>query len=115
MPTALLALRGGFKNRPSRLRARQYEPLVTTELPDPPDYLTKAAREVWAEMESFGFWLKSPDKFLVAIAASLVARYRQDELASGEVSLLISLLGKIGFSPKERGGLNLPTKSTQAN
>jgi hypothetical protein len=29
----------------------------------------------------------------------------------GDVSLLIGLLGKIGFSSKERGALNLPAKS----
>jgi hypothetical protein len=33
-------------------------------------------------------------------------------LASGEVSLLIGLLGKLGFSPKQRGALNLPTDTT---
>jgi hypothetical protein len=49
---------------------------------------------------------------LVEIAAALMARYRIDELKSGDVSLLISLLGKIGFSPNERGWMNLPTNST---
>jgi hypothetical protein len=43
---------------------------------------------------------------------SLIARYRIDELESGEVSLLISLLGKPGFSPKSRSALNLPTDTT---
>jgi hypothetical protein len=46
------------------------------------------------------------------VAAVLMARYRIDELKSGDVSLLIGLLGKIGFSPKDRGALNLPTNST---
>jgi hypothetical protein len=41
-----------------------------------------------------------------------MARYRIDELKSGDVSLLIGLPGKIGFSPKERGALNLPTRTT---
>jgi hypothetical protein len=39
-----------------------------------------------------------------------MARYRVDELTSGDVSQLIGLLGKIGFSPGERGKMNLPTK-----
>jgi phage terminase small subunit len=113
LPTALLALRGGFKNRPSRLRARQYEPIVTTPLPEPPDYLTTAATEAWREMESYGFWLTSADQFLVAIAATFMARYRIDGLKkSGEVSLLIGLLGTLGFSPKSRAALNLPTDTT---
>ena len=37
-----------------------------------------------------------------------MARYRIDGLKSGDVSLLIGLLGKIGFSPGERGMMNLP-------
>ena len=111
-PTALLELRGGFKNRPSRLKARQYEPIVTTTLPEPPKYLTTATTAAWQEMQSYGFWLTSADRFLVEIAATLMAAYRGDQLKSGDVSLLIGLLGKIGFSPKERGSMNLPTKST---
>jgi hypothetical protein len=37
-----------------------------------------------------------------------MARYRADELKSGDVSMLIGLLGKIGFLPDERGRMNLP-------
>jgi hypothetical protein len=111
-PTAVLALRGAFTRNPSRLKDRKYEPIVTTPLPEPPKYLTTAATEAWLEMKSWGYWLTSADQFLVAIAATLMARYRIDELKSGDVSLLIGLLGKIGFSPKERGALNLPTDTT---
>jgi hypothetical protein len=32
----------------------------------------------------------------------VMARYRIDELKSGDVSMLITLLGKIGISPGER-------------
>jgi hypothetical protein len=112
IPTAVLELRGAFRRNPNRLKDRKYEPIVATPLPDPPKYLTKAATAAWHEMESWGYWLTSADQFLVAIAATLMARYRIDELKSGDVSLLIGLLGKIGFSPKERGALNLPTRST---
>jgi hypothetical protein len=38
-----------------------------------------------------------------------MARYRVDELKSGDVSQLIGLLGKIGFSPNERGKMDLPS------
>jgi hypothetical protein len=64
MPTALLELRGGFKNRPSRLKARQYEPIVTTPLPEPPPSLPKPVRAAWVEMQTRGFWLTSADRFL---------------------------------------------------
>jgi phage terminase small subunit len=111
MPTALLELRGGFKNRPSRLRARQYEPIITTPLPEPPHYLPKAAREAWHEMTLWGFWLTSADRFLVEIAATLMAAYRCDQQKS-YTPLLIGLLGTLGFSPRARGSMNLPTDNT---
>jgi hypothetical protein len=50
--------------------------------------------------------------FFAETAATLMARHGIDELKSGDVSLLICLLGKIGFSPNERGRMNLPTNST---
>jgi hypothetical protein len=65
-------------------------------------------------MQHRGFWLTSADRFLVEIAAVLMARYRIEELRSGDVSLLIGLLGKLGFSPKDRGALNLPAKPDAA-
>ena len=110
-PTALLELRGGFKNRPSRREARQNEPIVTTTLPPAPGYLNAATGETWSEMKSYGFWLTSADRFLIEIAAVLMARYRIDELKSGDISLLIGLLSKLGFSPSERRRLNLPSNS----
>jgi hypothetical protein len=111
-PTAVLELRGAFKNHPSRQQDREFEPVVTTDLPAPPQCLTSSATATWLEMKSRGHWLTSADKFLVEIAATLMARYRIDELKSADVSQLIGLLGKIGFSPVERGKMNLPAKGT---
>jgi hypothetical protein len=108
----LLELRGAFKNHPSRLKERKYEPLVLTGLPDPPPRLDKRADSMWLEMKAKGFWLTSADKFLVEIAATLMAAYRDDRLKSADTALLIRVLGKFGFSPNERGKLNLPTHST---
>ncbi len=110
--TSVLHLRGAFKNHPSRLRDRKNEPIVTTALPEPPTRLSNPVKATWLEIQSYGHWLTSADRFLVEIAAALIVRYRLDDLKSGDVSLLIGLLGKIGFSPKERGALNLPTRST---
>jgi hypothetical protein len=111
-PTAILELRGSFLRNPNRKKARQNEPLVTTPLPSASQNLPKPVKATWEEMKRYGYWLTSADRFLVEIAATFVARYRVNELKSGDISLLIALLGKIGFSPKERGALNLPTEST---
>lgn len=109
-PTALLELRGAFKRNPDRKRARQNEPLVTTPLPEPPRRLPKPVKLMWREMQAHGFWLTSADRFLVEIAATLMTAHRAGEQKT--TSLLIGLLGKLGFSPKERAALNLPTGST---
>jgi hypothetical protein len=110
-PTAVLELRGAFKRNPNRERARRHEPVVATPLPEPPKYLTKAAKAAWLEMESWEYSLTSPDQFLVAMAATFMARYRIDQLKkAGDVSTLIGLLGTLGFSPKQRGALNLPAR-----
>ncbi len=108
-PTAVLELRGAFKRNPNRRRS--FEPRILTALPGPPPSLPKPVKSAWLEMQFRGFWLTSADRFLVEIAATLMAAYRSDQLKSGDVSQLIGLLGKIGFSPKERGALNLPTRS----
>jgi hypothetical protein len=55
-------------------------------------------------------WLLAHERRSVEIAATFVARYRVDNLKSGDVSLLIGLLAKLGFSPRERGALNLAHK-----
>jgi hypothetical protein len=113
-PTTVLELSGAFKNYPSRGRDRKDEPRIATALPEPPGYLDSGSAAMWLQMKSRGYWLTSADQFLVEIAATLMARYRIDELRSGDVSLLIGLLGKIGFSPSERGKMNLPMPETLA-
>jgi hypothetical protein len=106
-PTAVLKLRGAFINHPSRGRDREFEPRIATGLPSPPRYLRSATAAMWLAMRSRGYWLTSADRFLVEIAASLLARYRSEELKAGDVSQLIGLLGKIGFSPGERSKMDL--------
>jgi hypothetical protein len=49
--------------------------------------------------------LEAPTGSWSEIAASLMARYRVDP---GDVSQLIGLLGKIGFSPGERSKMISP-------
>jgi hypothetical protein len=106
-PTAVLELFGAFKHNPSRLRDRENEPVITTPLPEPPKYLTKAATAAWFEMEASGFWLKSPDQFLVAIAATLVGRYRiAVEMRCGQLRPSIAL-GKQPYCAKSVRGTSV--------
>jgi hypothetical protein len=107
LPTAVLELRGAFKRNPNRKKARENEPICTEPLPDPPRRLLKDVKAAWREMRDRGFWLSSPDQYLVLIAATYMARHRSDECASAETALLIKVLNMIGFSPAERRKLNV--------
>jgi hypothetical protein len=105
-PTALLHLRGSTNHNAYRYRDRANEPLVKTPLPDPPRRLPKPVKQAWLEMRDYGgLWITSADRFLVEIAAVLMAAQRNGEQQT--TSLLIGLLGKLGFSPKERAALNV--------
>ena len=111
--TALLHLRGSTKHNAYRYRDRANEPIVSTPLPDPPRRLPKPVKLAWREMQDHGgLWLTSADRFLLEIAATYMARYRNNECGSAETALLTGVLNKIGFSPAERRKLNLPTGST---
>jgi hypothetical protein len=59
---------------------------------------------MWLEMKCRGFRLTRADS-LIEIAATLAA-YRHDRFKSADISLLITLFGKIGFSGNERGKMN---------
>jgi hypothetical protein len=108
-PTAILELRGAFKRNPNRRRPN--EPLVTAPLPNAPRRLTKHVRLIWSEMQTNGFWLTSADKFIVEIAATLIAWHRDGNHKI--TPLLIATLAKLGFAPKSRAALNVKDDSDQ--
>jgi hypothetical protein len=86
--------------------------MVKTKLPDARRRLPKDIKAAWREMrDRGGLWLTSADQFLVHIAAVYMARYRNNECGSAETSLLIGVLSKFGFSPKERAALSLPART----
>jgi hypothetical protein len=62
-PTAVLELRGAFKNHPKQARERAGEPRPTEPLGDPPKRLKPVDKAAWREMQEHGFWLTSADQF----------------------------------------------------
>ena len=108
LPTAVLELRGSFLRNPNRKKARENEPICTEPLPDPPRRLPKDVKAAWREMrDRGGLWLTSADQYLVEIAATYMARHRNNECGSAETSLVIKVLNMLGFSPSERRKLNI--------
>ena len=77
-----------FKNRPSRRRAPQYEPIITTALPAPPENLPTPVKAERREMQSRGFWLRSTCRNCCNVEAA----YRTDQQKSADTALLIGVL-----------------------
>jgi hypothetical protein len=70
-PTAVLELRGAFKNHPKQARERAGEPRPTEPLGDLPKRLKPADKAAWREMQEHGFWLTSADQLNSAAAQSI--------------------------------------------
>ncbi len=107
-PTAVLELRGSFKTHPSRKRTG--EPRPTGELGDPPPHLDEAARVAWGEivgMAPAGV-LTNADRWAVEIAAGLMAEFRKGEMLPAGIGHLRGMLGRLGLTPADRAGLNIP-------
>jgi hypothetical protein len=102
-----IALR--IQKPPKPPEARKYEPIVRSALPDTPETLSKPVKLAWLEMNlgatglqaAIGSWWRSE---------TLMAAYLGDKLQPADTSLLIGLLNKISFPPRERGRLNIPEK-----
>jgi hypothetical protein len=101
-PTAVLELRGAFKNHPKQARERAGEPRPTEPLGDPPKRLKPVDKAAWREMQEHGFWLTSADQFMVEIAASLMAKQRGGTIDTPH-ALLVGTLSKLGSGrPSDR-------------
>jgi hypothetical protein len=102
-PTAVLELRGAFKNHPKQARERAGEPRPTEPLGDPPKRLKPVDKAAWREMQEHGFWLTSADQFMVEIAASLMAKQRGGTIDNPARRLLVGTLSKLGSGrPSDR-------------
>lgn len=107
-PTALLELRGAFKNHPSRGRDRSQEPKPTTKLGKPPIAFNAGQKKAWLDFETQGFWLTGADRFMVEVAVKLMAQHRANNIEPKEISILVGTLNKLGFGPAERSKIKAP-------
>lgn len=114
-PTALVAARGGFKNRPSR--RRDGEPKVTDPLGSPPETFKADEVGAWqsiARKAPVGV-LTAADWHSVVLASLLFAQVMRDpeSVNAAKLSRLHSLLGDMGMTPSTRASLSLPEPKTE--
>jgi hypothetical protein len=112
-PTSILEGNGAFDHDPARRRERANEPQCTGPLGPAPETFDPLQLAAWNEIVSIApeGVLFNADRILVEMLARLVARDRNPEsypLTAAERSLVLRALGKLGLTPSDRAGMNVP-------
>lgn len=111
-PTNVLRLRGAFRRNPQRARR---DPEPAGELGEPPAHLTELELACWRELVAMSApgVLTAGDRWMVEIAARLMAEYRSGaEFRPARLTRLHSALAALGLSPSDRSKV-IPTKPEQ--
>lgn len=102
-PTQTLKDKGSLAKNPDRAREREDEP-EAEELGDPPKYLSKKEKDIWAELVAKhppGVLTKM-DEFTVETAVALIAEMREKRTAFNKHNQLLAALGRLGMTPTDR-------------
>lgn len=103
-PAELAKLKGADRQNPQRYR--KVPPKSADPLGKAPAHLSGAAAEAWVELEKCALpgVLTGSDRFVMEIAASLLAEFRRDrdEFKAAKYSHLISCLARLGLTPADR-------------
>lgn len=89
---------GAIAKNPQRYRART-EPLVTSPLGAPPEWLTVPQRAVWRDMAKRSPWLNKSHRGITGIACILQAKMADGALGLPGMNLLRMTLGQMGATP----------------
>jgi hypothetical protein len=108
-PIELHRLSGADKKHPERFRNEV--PKSTAPFGKYPSTRTTVPAECWAEISTMCIpgVLTGADRFMVEIAADLLAEYRTDPpgFAVGKYRTLVGLFGRFGMSPSDRSRLGV--------
>lgn len=103
-PREIAELKGADKRNPQRYRGEPVKSSV--EVGHAPEHLSEHAKQIWFELETYSLpgVLTGADRFVVEMAAELMAEYREDRrgFAVGKYTHLIGLLARLGLSPSDR-------------
>jgi len=101
-----LKLNGSIKANPARYKDRTQAPVCNGELGEPPAAMSKAAKNVWAELaaQAPAGLLTLADRMAVELACTLVCRMRNRRavITKAEQQLLLQTLSKLGLTPVDR-------------
>jgi phage terminase small subunit len=103
-PRELAELKGATKKDPQRYKKEA--PTTGKALGKPPAHLPEDVVTVWKELEkcSLPGVLTSADRFVLEVAASLLAEFRANraDFKAAKYSHLIGCLARLGLTPADR-------------
>jgi hypothetical protein len=103
-----LALSGAARAKPGRYAGRGDAPQAAP-LGNVPRHLNGAQKAIWRQVTKLApaGVLGAPDEFALEIAVRLIERSRREVMKPSEISILVSLLGKLGLTPSDRAKLTV--------
>lgn len=115
LPTEVQELKGAFRKDPQRKRPVGAK--STAPLGAPPVHLKPDERECWLEAvhAAPGGVLTAADRWVLEVAARLMAKFRADWLTGAEFGVLSQALGKLGWTPSDRSKVQAPDAEAPPN
>ena len=114
--TKVIAMNGGFKTNPSRIRV---DPPSAGEIGNPPEHLADDEQLVWKELVATSpeGVLQASDRVAVELAATLLSDYRKDRdsFNAGRLGVLQKALASIGRTPVDRSRMAAPVDPLDPN
>ena len=115
-PRELAEIKGATRVHPERYRNEP--PKSAVSVGDPPDYLSPLAKQVWHDICALSIKgvLQGPHRFLLEIAATLMAEFREwDRAAKGsfpanQLTQLRGALAQLCLTPGEQQKLGVDKK-----
>lgn len=108
-PRELAELKGAAKHDPQRYRNEV--PKSDVPLGNAPDDMSDGEKAAWFEISCRAIpgVLTHADGFMVELAASLLAEYRENrrEMVTSRIQLLVGVLARLGLSPSDRTKLGM--------
>lgn len=116
-PTHVLEMTGTLADHPGRYASRANEPKDLEELGRAPSHLTEAQQKIWREIvgSTQEGWLKRTDRIAVEACVRLTEQLRAGTISNQGMSVLSTLLAKLGFTPSDRSKVQIPTKPKEDN
>lgn len=109
--TAILELRGAFRNHPGRHQERMGEPATDEPVGMPPEILDDACKAAWNELVEIApaGVLCRFDRVALEIAAVLLAQFREspNDFPVTKLGRLNALLGQFGMTPSDRSKVSI--------